>query len=130
MALLGYRFVPRIRDLPSKKIYLPAAVKIPASLQPLVGGRLKEGRIRSSWPDLLRLAATMSNGTIKPSQLLKKLASFPRQNELALALREVGRLERSKFMIEWVLDEGLQLRAQAGLNKGESHHALKNALRM
>ncbi len=130
MALLGYRFVPRIRDLPSKKIYLPAAVKVPASLKPLVGGRLKEGRIRSNWPDLLRLAATMSNGTIKPSQLLKKLASFPRQNELALALREVGRLERSKFMIEWVLDEGLQFRAQAGLNKGESHHALKNALRI
>jgi len=33
-------------------------------------------------------------------------------------------------MIEWVLDEGLQRRTQAGLNKGESHHALKNALRI
>lgn len=130
MALLGFRFVPRIRDLPSKKIYLPTRGKVPSSLQPLVGGRLKDALIHSNWPDLLRLAATMSNGSIKPSDYLKKLASFPRQNELALALREVGRMERSRFMIEWVLDEGLQLRAQAGLNKGESHHALKNALRI
>ena len=28
-------------------------------------------------------------------QILRKLASYPRQNELATALREVGRVERT-----------------------------------
>ena len=45
-------------------------------------------------------------------------------------MREVGRIERTLFMIDWVLDVVLQRRAQIGLNKGEAHHALKNALRI
>ena len=63
-----------------------------------------------------------------PSQILRKLASYPRQNELALALREIGRIERTLFMIDWILDAGLQRQAQIGLNKGEAHHALKRAI--
>jgi TnpA family transposase len=62
--------------------------------------------------------------------LLRKLASYPRQNDLALALREVGRVERTLFLIDWILDADMQRRAQIGLNKGEAHHALKNALRI
>ncbi|MCV5647110.1 transposase, partial [Escherichia coli] len=47
---------------------------------------------------------------------------------LATALREVGRVERTLFMIDWILDAELQRRAQIGLNKGEAHHALKRAI--
>ena len=32
--------------------------------------------------------------------------------------------------MQWLLDTNLQRRAQLGLNKGEAHHALKNALRI
>ena len=32
--------------------------------------------------------------------------------------------------MQWLLDTNLQRRAQVGLNKGEAHHALKNALRI
>lgn len=72
----------------------------------------------------------MTAGKIRPSQLLRKLASYPRQNNLAVALREVGRIERTLFIIEWITDTDMQRRAQIGLNKGEAHHALKNALRI
>tara|TARA_R110001583_G_C5603697_1_gene404727 strand:+ start:1079 stop:1453 length:375 start_codon:yes stop_codon:yes gene_type:complete len=47
-----------------------------------------------------------------------------------VALREIGRIERTLFIIEWLLDTDMQRRAQIGLNKGEAHHALKNALRI
>ena len=70
----------------------------------------------------------MAAGTMRPSQILRKLASYPRQNELAAALREVGRVERSLFMIDWTTDPDMRRRAQSGLNKGESHHALKRAI--
>ncbi|EGH19135.1 Tn501 transposase, partial [Pseudomonas savastanoi pv. glycinea str. race 4] len=39
------------------------------------------------------------------------LASYPRQNDLAVALREVGRVERTLFIIEWILDTDMQRRA-------------------
>jgi TnpA family transposase len=72
----------------------------------------------------------MAAGIMPPSQLLKKFAAYPRQHELALALREVGRIERTLFIIDWLLDADMQRRAQIGLNNGEAHHALKNALRI
>lgn len=43
-------------------------------------------------------------------------------------MREIGRIERTLFMIDWILDAGLQRQAQIGLNKGEAHHALKRAI--
>ena len=129
-AILGYKFIPRIRDLPSKRLYVFDPRESPKELKGLLGGKIRENLIASNWPDILRIAATMTAGTIAPSQILRKLSSYPRQNDLAAALREIGRVERTLFMMEWVLDINMQRRAQVGLNKGESHHALKNALRI
>ena len=49
------------------------------------------------------------------------------QHDLALALHEIGRIERTVFIIDWLLDAELRRRAQIGLNKGEAHHALTRA---
>lgn len=127
-ALLGYRFAPRIRDLPLKRLYAFTPGTAPANVRPLIGGKINEPLIERNWPDVLRVTATIAAGLVAPSQVLRKLASYPRQNELALALREVGRVERTLFMIDWILDAGLQRQAQIGLNKGEAHHALKRAI--
>ena len=129
-AMLGYRLVLRIRDLPSKRLYVFDPAATPTELRPLVGGKAREALVVANWPDLFRCAATMSAGQVAPSRILRKLAAYPRQNDLATALREVGRIERTLFIIEWILDTGMQRRAQVGLNKGEAHHALKNALRI
>jgi TnpA family transposase len=72
----------------------------------------------------------MVTGVMPPSQLLRKFAAYPRQHELAEALKEIGRVERTLFIINWLIDADMQRRAQIGLNKGEAHHALKNALRI
>ncbi len=129
-ALLGFQFIPRIRDLPSKRLYLFDPAACPKELKGLIGGKIKERLITANWPDILRSAATMVAGVMPPSQLLRKFASYPRQHELALAMREIGRVERTLFIIDWLLDADMQRRAQIGLNKGEAHHALKNALRI
>lgn len=129
-ALLGYLFIPRIRDLPSKRLHVFDPASTPKELRGLIGGKVRDKVISSNWPDILRSVATMAAGVMPPSQLLRKFASYPRQHDLALALREVGRIERTLFIIEWILDTDMQRRAQVGLNKGESHHALKNAIRI
>jgi TnpA family transposase len=129
-ALLGFQFIPRIRDLPSKRLYLFDPSACPKELKGLIGGKVREPVISSNWPDILRSAATMVAGAMPPSQLLRKFSAYPRQHELAVALREIGRVERTLFIIDWLLDADMQRRAQIGLNKGEAHHALKNALRI
>jgi TnpA family transposase len=127
-SVLGYHFAPRIRDLPSKKLYVFNRDEVPDLIHPLVAAQVREELIVRNWPDVLRLSASAATNAIKPSQALKRLSSYPRQNELALALREIGRVERSLFMLNWLMDAELQHRVQMGLNKGEAHHALKRAI--
>jgi len=64
---------------------------------------------------------------VTASLILRKLCSYPRQNSLAAALREVGRIERILFMLEWLRDPTFRRRVTAGLNKGEAHNAMARA---
>ena len=127
-SILGYAFVPRIRDLPSKRLYVFETRRRPEA--PAATGRRQgeRGPDRQELADILRVASTMAAGTMRPRQILRKLAAYPRQNELAAALRDVGRIERSLFMLDWTTDPDMRRRAQVGLNKGEAHHALKRAI--
>ncbi len=52
--------------------------------------------------------------------MLRKLGSYPRQNGLAVALRELGRIERTLFIPDWLQSVELRRRVHAGLNKGEA----------
>ena len=129
-SLLGYLFRPRIRDLASKRLHVFEPRVVPMELKGLAGDQIREDTIIANWPDVLRCIATMLSGRMQPSHLLRKLAARPQQHALALALREIGRVERTLFIIEWLLNAEMQRRTNIGLNKGEAHHALKGALRI
>jgi TnpA family transposase len=60
--------------------------------------------------------------------MLRKLGSYPRQNGLAVALRELGRIERTLFALDWMQNVELRCRVQIGLNKGEAKNALARAV--
>jgi TnpA family transposase len=126
--LLGFRFAPRIRDLADKRLYVPGKERDHPTLAPLIGGRLNLKLVRTQWEEILRLAASIRHGTVTASLIIRKLASYPRQNSLHTALREVGRIERSLFMLEWMKDPELRRRVQVGLNKGEARNALARAV--
>ncbi len=64
--------------------------------------------IREHWDDVARLITSVRQGTVSPSLLVGKLAGHPRQNHLFVALREIGRIERSLFTLEWLQDPELQ----------------------
>ena len=53
---------------------------------------------------------------------------YPRQNGLAVALRELGRIERTLFILDWLQSIELRRRVHAGLNKGEARNALARAV--
>jgi TnpA family transposase len=76
----------------------------------------------------MRLATSIKQGTVTASLMLRKLGSYPRQNGLAVALRELGRVERTLFILDWLQSVELRRRVHAGLNKGEARNALARAV--
>ena len=98
------------------------------SLEPLIAGRINIGLIRAHWTDILRVAASIRTGTVTASLIMRQLASYPRQNGVAAALRELGRLERTLFTLDWIEDPELRRSASRELNKGESRNSLAKAV--
>ena len=128
MHLSGFRFAPRIRDLADTKLYIPKKDSRYDALKVMIGAPLNLKQIRAHWNDILRLATSIKQGTVTASLMLRKLGSYPRQNGLALALRELGRIERTLFILDWLQNADLRRRVQAGLNKGEARNALARAV--
>jgi len=94
----------------------------------LIGDNVNVKLIRTHWDEILRLAASIRHGTVTASLMLRKLGSYPRQNGLAVALRELGRIERTLFALDWMKNVELRRRVQIGLNKGEAKNALARAV--
>ena len=126
--LFGFRFAPRLRDLKDRRLYLLPGQQADRLFEPLIGGTVNLDHLEAHWDELLRLATSIRSGTVTASVMLKKLAAYPRQNGLAVALRELGRLERTLFTLAWFRSLDLRRRAHAGLNKGEARNALARAL--
>jgi TnpA family transposase len=94
----------------------------------MIGRPLNVKLIEQTFDEILRLAASIKQGQVTASLILRKLSSYPRQNSLAVALRELGRIERTLFMLQWLRDPALRRRVTAGLNKGEARNALARAV--
>ena len=67
-------------------------------------------------------------GTVSAPAMLRKLAGFPRQNPVARALCEIGRIERTLFMLDWFDDPERRRRTVSILDKGEARNALARAI--
>ncbi len=101
---------------------------VPPELASLVAGAINLRALSDHWIELLRLAMSIKTGTVTASVILRKLSAYPRQNGLALALRELGKLGRTLFTLEWLQDPELRRRSHVGLNKGEQQNALRRAV--
>jgi hypothetical protein len=59
---------------------------------------------------------------------MRKLAAYPRQNQIARALNEIGQLEKTVFILELLLDPQLRRRQERGLNDGEAVNSASRAI--
>lgn len=126
--LIGKRFAPRLRNIKDRKFHTFEKADSYPTLANHIGAPINTTLIMEHWDELLRLAASISTRTVAPSAILKRLSASSKSSELARALRELGRIERTLFMIEWYSSPALRRRCQAGLNKGEAAHKLKRAV--
>src|SRR5205807_8433550 len=106
-------------DALSKKLYL---------LDTLLFDQVNKKLITQQWDEMRRVASSIRHGTVSASLLMRKLAAYPRQNQVARALTEFGKLERTSFLLEYFRDATLRRRILIGLNKGEALHALARQL--
>ena len=122
------RVAPRLRDLKDWRLHAFEGADAYPTLKHHIGDRIDAAAIREGWDEALRVGVSIEDRVVAPSTVLKKLAALPKTNMLSRALREIGRIERTLFMIEWYSSPELRDRCRAGLNKGEAGNKLTRAV--
>jgi hypothetical protein len=75
--------------------------------------------------DLLRTAGSLKLGWVTASLFIAKLQSSRRKNALTCGIQEYGRLNKTIFILRYLLTEQVQRRIGVQINKGEALHALR-----
>ncbi len=126
--LLGRDFVPRLSDLTERRRYRIGDPQPGTPADALLTHTARRELIREQYDELQRLAGSIKRGWIIPSVLISRMASDPRPDRTAKALREYGRVIETNHILRWAGDPLLRQRSHQQLNRTENANALRRAL--
>ncbi len=127
-ALLGFRFTPRLAAPLTRQLWTIGKPPSYGPLEPLLKGRVSTRLIMEHWEEVKHLAGSIRHGATPASVLMRKLAAYPRQNQVAQTLAEVGKAEQTLHLIEWYRDATYRRRVEVRLDRHEGANALGRAL--
>jgi TnpA family transposase len=126
----GYQFAPRYRDLHKKMdglvgFYHPSHYGN-ALIKP--SRKVFEKLIVKEWPVNQRILASLAQKEVTQATILRKLASYTRQNQTKKALWELENICRSIHILDFIDDHSYRQHIQKALNRGEAYHRMRRAI--
>lgn len=125
--MLGRRFAPRIRGLKHQRIYRIDPDKDHGPLSAIVGRRDRTIHLDwtcDQWERMGQFYASLESGHATASTALKRLAGYSGKNQFYRANRELGRVFKTEYVLQYMSDPLVRQRVRQGLLKGEELHAL------
>jgi TnpA family transposase len=122
--LLGFAFMPRLRDLADQQLYRVDPEFAPEALRPLLRSGLDLSLLGEQWDQLVRVAASLRNRVASAHVVLQRLANASPADRVAKALTTLGRIVKTIYILRYINEEDLRRRVQLQLNRGEARHAL------
>ena len=99
---LGIKLMPRMRGLSDATFYRPAKSIRYRHIEALFAGEIDWDLIATHARDMFQVALSIQAGRVMPSMLLRRLGSYSRRSLLYRAFRELGRVERTLFLLRFV----------------------------
>jgi TnpA family transposase len=91
-------------------------------------GRVSFDRIIPHWDEMLRTAATIREGKVRPSIIVRKLGSLPRKSPILKAWQDFSRIVKTNYLLDYVRDPVFRREQRVALNKGEERNGLSRRL--
>ena len=117
--LLNIKLMPRIRNWKDLKLYLPSEQCQVNHTRELFSDTIDWEIIKNHYHDMLRVVISISKGKVRSSTILRKLSTYSRKNKLYLAFRELGRVERTEFLLNYISSIELRRFIGSATNKSE-----------
>jgi TnpA family transposase len=99
--LLGIQLQPRIRNWKNLHFFRPNPQVRYKHIDLLFTKQVEWDLIETMLPEMLRVALSIGAGRIKPSTILRRLATYSRKSKLYFAFRELGRVVRTAFLLDY-----------------------------
>lgn len=126
----GYSFAPRYRNLHNKMDTL-VGFKSPSEYGDFLikpSRKVLEELIEKEWPNIQRIMASLAQKDVTQATIVRKLASYTRQNQTKKALWELENIFRTLYILEFIDDVELRQCVQKVLNRGEAYHRFRRAV--
>lgn len=114
--LLGFNFKPRIKNITQQQLYAFENFE----KEDIKFKKINEKIILDNYSEVMRLVESIRCGKVKASLILQKINSYNRDNSVAKGLKEIGRIIKTGYIIEYYTDGDLRKEVQKMLNKGEA----------
>lgn len=114
--------MPRIRNWKDLIMYRPDKDAKYEHIDSLFIDTIDWELIRTYWQEMIRVILSIRQGHLMPSTILRELGNYSRQNSLYKAFRELGRVIRTMFLLNFISDETLRRKITATTNKVESYN--------
>ncbi len=122
--LLGYRFNPRLADIGGTRFWRIDPKADYGKLNAVAKQQINTQKITQQWDDLLRLAGSLKLGRVPATGIMRTLQVGDRPTQLAQALAEFGRIEKTLHTLNYINDESRRRTILNQLNRGEGRHSL------
>ena len=99
--LMGIKLMPRMRGLGDITFYRPAKGTRYEHIDALFTGEIDWDLIATHARDMIQVVLSIQAGRVMPSMLLRKLGTYNRRSLLYRAFRELGRVERTLFLLRF-----------------------------
>lgn len=126
--LLGYQFSPRLADAGEAVFWRTDKSAYYGVLDELARGCADLSKAENEWDEMMRTAGSLKLGTIHASELIRSLLKSTRPSGLAQAIMEVGRVNKTLYLLNYIDDEDYRRRILTQLNRGEGRHAVARAI--
>ena len=126
--LLGIKLMPRIRNWKDLVFYRYDKNTIYQHINSLFTDTINWQLIETHWQDLMQVVLSIYTGKISSVSLLRKLGNYSRKNRLYKAFRELGRVIRTIFLLEYISDWELRQQITAATNKVEAYNGFSKWL--
>jgi TnpA family transposase len=120
--LLGIKLLPRMRTWDDVIFYRPDGEIKYEHIDALFTETIDWQLIETHWEDLMQVVISIQAGMVIPSMLLKRLGIKNRKNKLYQAFRELGRVQRTLFLLRYISEADLRRTIRAETTKIESYN--------
>jgi TnpA family transposase len=122
--LLGYYFMPRIRDLKDQQLYRVDRDINYGKLRPLLNKIADVDIVEEQWDPMNRVTKSLMNRTSPAHVIVQRLMNGSPSDRLTKAFTNLGRIIKTEYILRYITDPELRRTVQLQLNKGEYRHKL------